>query len=84
MPHFQGCRTDWKEHCPGSQVIRLLVPACLPLICCITIDEPLLWMYFPIYPMYKLDYLNFNGLCSFMIQRVFEIKYLKTKKSNAL
>lgn len=37
------------------------------------------WACFPNYAVYKLDYVNFSGLCSFRIQWVFEVK-----KSNEL
>lgn len=82
MACFQGCsRRGWEECWPENKEIWLPAPACLPLTCCIIVDESLLWMFFPIHIMYKLDYLNFNGLCSFLIQWVFEVKYLRQSKA---
>ena len=72
------------ERAPAWEPGDLASSSCLPLLWCTAVDDPLFWMYFPIHPAYKLDYLNFDGLWSFTIQWVFEIKYLKTKKRDAL
>ena len=72
------------ERAPAWEPGDLASSSCLSLLWCTAVDEPLFWMHFPIHSVYILYYLNFDGLWSFMIQWVFEIKYLKTKKRDAL